>query len=59
MQKITLTFTNDDARYIEYFLRALYGKDKRTSLTQLCNIAVRKEVAKQAKSELEEAEKEL
>ncbi len=59
MQIVTLNFTNEDARYIKYSLRARYGKDKRTSLIRLCEIAVRQEVAHQAKIELEEAEKEL
>lgn len=50
---ITLNFANEDARRIEYFLRRKYGKDGRTNLTTLINIAVRKEVAEQAKKELE------
>ena len=54
MQKITLEFTNDDARSIAYFLRKRYSTDARTGLKRLCGIAVRQEVAQQAQKELDE-----
>lgn len=53
MIKIILEFTNTDANSIAYFLRKRYGKDKRTDLKKLCEIAVRKEVAVQAKHEVD------
>jgi len=59
MQKVTLNFTNDDARAIAAFLRARYQRDKRATLRGLCELAVRTEVAAQARVELEEAERGL
>lgn len=58
MRKVTLTFTNDDARVIASFLRTRYGKDKRATLRGLCEVAVRTEVVAQARVELEKAERE-
>lgn len=59
MQKVTLTFSNNDARTIAYLLRIRYNCDKRATLRGLCEMAVRTEVANQARVELKEAEKEL
>jgi hypothetical protein len=52
MVEVTLRFTSDDAYVIACFLRSRYAKDKRTSLARLCEISVRREVARQAKVEL-------
>ncbi len=59
MVVVTLNFTNEDARYIEYALRGRYNKDKRTGLSQLCEIAIRTEVANQSQKELRKAEEAL
>ena len=56
MRRVILEFANDDARYVEYYLRTKYGRDKRTPLANLCKIAVRQEVGRQAQKELDEAE---
>lgn len=57
MKTVTLEFTNDDARYALYALRKRYGRDKRTQLSKLCEMAVRTEVAALAHQDLAEAEK--
>jgi len=59
MITVTLNFTNEDARYIEHALRERYNKDKRAGLNQLCEIAIRTEVANQSWKELKEIEKAL
>lgn len=59
MQAVTLKFSNDDARYLMYALRKRYGKDKRATIRGLCDIAVRTEIAAQAKEDLAEAERVL
>jgi hypothetical protein len=51
--KIELYVSERDARAWEYFLRRRYGK-KRAGLKALVEIAVRQEVAAQAKKELDE-----
>jgi len=55
MATVTLKFTDDDARSIEHFLRRKYGKDKRTSFSKLCKIAVLTETAEYAKQELDKS----
>lgn len=52
--KIEIAFRDDEARRILGFLRARYKS--RASLEALCKIAIRQEVAAQAKIELDEAE---
>ena len=53
MTEIKIKVSNDKARRIKYYLCALYKKNKNTSLNKLCEIAVLKEVAKQAQIELD------
>lgn len=57
METITIKVTDQDALAITHYLRAAYGKHKNTSLNTLCEIAVRRAVAAQARVELDESEK--
>jgi len=59
MQTVTLEFTNDDARYIMYALRKRYGRDGRATIRGLCDLAIRTEIAAQARVDLDEAEREI
>lgn len=52
--KVEIRFREDEARVIQGFLRARYKS--KASLETLCKLAIRTEVAAQAKIELEEAE---
>lgn len=52
--KIELTFRDDDARVVAHFLRQRYKS--KAALKRLAMIAVRREVAAQAKIELEAKE---
>jgi hypothetical protein len=57
--KITLTFSDDDARAARSFLADRYGKRKDTSLEVLAMIAIRQEVAAQAQVDLDTAKVEV
>ena len=57
MKTVTLKFTDGDARYALYALRKRYGRDKRTNLSKLCEMAIRTEVAALARQDLADAEK--
>ena len=52
MKTITINVTDDDARLWAWILRKEYGKDKRTGLDKLCEIAVRKAVVKALENDL-------
>lgn len=58
MIMISIAFTDQQAKEIDYFLRKKYKKDKRTNLSKLCKIAVFHEIQIQAKKDIKEAEKE-
>ena len=59
METITIKVTDQDARVIASYLRTAYGLNKNTGLSKLCEIAVRRAVAAQARVELDEAEKQV
>lgn len=59
MKTVTFTLTDGDARAATWYLRKRYKKDKRTPLNKLAKTAFLVEVARQAKEELEQLEKEL
>jgi hypothetical protein len=54
MKEVTLKFSDSDSRIIYCFLRDKYNKSNKITLEKLCEIAIRKEVAEQAKFEVEE-----
>jgi len=51
--KIELKFRDNDARTVQCYLADRYGKKRNTKLETLAMIAIRREVAAQAKKELE------
>lgn len=53
--RIEIRFRSDEARAIQSFLAQRYGKRKDTDLATLAKIAIRQEVAMEAKKELDEA----
>ncbi len=53
--KIEISFKDDEARAIRSYLAQRYGKRKDTNLATLAKIAIRQEVAMEAKKELDEA----
>jgi hypothetical protein len=53
MVKVTLKFTDSQARIVASYLRKRYGKDGRTTLAMLCKKAVLREAAGEARKELE------
>lgn len=55
--KIEIAFTESEARSILYYLRKRYAS--KAELKTLCKLAIRCEVAAQARMELKEAESEL
>lgn len=55
--KVTIAFRDTEARAIRGFLAEKYGAKKGTSIEALCKLAIRREVAEQAKKELADAEK--
>lgn len=57
--RVELKFTDADARRIKVALARRYGKRENCSLENLVMIAVRREVAEQAKIELAKVEKEM
>jgi len=57
MRAITIQVTNADARGIYAFLRDRYSKDNRATIEKLCEIAIQREVADQARIEYEEADR--
>lgn len=59
MKEITITFTNDSARSTEWLLRKYFGRDKRSSLKNLCQIAVGEAVQLAAKRVLAEIDTEF
>jgi len=59
MKEIKIKISDSDARRIYLYLRDKYKKTNNISLERLCEIAIRKEVAEQAKIELEEISKEI
>lgn len=59
MKTIKIEVTNNDAWAIASYLRDRYKRDRRTTLNKLCEIAIRREVAEQARIELAAAEKAL
>jgi hypothetical protein len=50
MRQIVIEFTDDEAKYVQSFLRRKYSKDKKIGINELCEIAIRKEVAEQAEA---------
>ena len=53
MTEIKIKVSDEKARRIKYYLCDLYKKNKNTGLNKLCEIAVLKEVARQAQNELD------
>ena len=51
--KIEIRFRSDEARAIQAYLAQRYGKRKDTDLATLVKIAIRQEVAAEARKELD------
>lgn len=57
MKEIKLKFSDNLAGSAAYYLGELYGKDKRTPLRKLCQIAIHRELRKAINNEMKRLDK--